>query len=184
MDKQQVIEQANAVMETCVLFLDTETTGFSKKDVALEIGVVTRGGRVAATCYVQSKPSVACNPNAFTCHGISSRTIQNAPLYADLREPLIELLRGADLLVAYNAAFDKRILQQTEQHHGFSYDFDDVDWVCAQEMCKAFHGKRISLTNFIAEYQVIAPEKVEALAHSADGDAVMTREVVQWLANQ
>ena len=45
-------------------------------------------------------------------HGISLADVEHSPVFADLWQDIMDFCAGADALVAHNAGFDRRVLQQ------------------------------------------------------------------------
>ena len=88
--------------------IDTETTGFGKTDRILEIGIVL----VDDTEIVQEWESLV-NPERdisnSNIHGITSEMVSLAPTFVEVIDEISGFLDGR-ILVAHNAAFDKKML--------------------------------------------------------------------------
>lgn len=89
--------------------LDFETAGYGANS-ACALGMARIEGRsVAATFYSRIRPP---SPRVrFTeIHGLTWAMLKDAPSFAELWPDAAAFLRGAQALVAHNAAFDRRVL--------------------------------------------------------------------------
>ena len=103
-----------------VLVFDTETTGLSASDVVIQLGYVymLSDGTVLEEYEKILHSLTSSNPVALKVHGIKDQTVRSSP-----HDPHTELeaflgvarqvLRAGGRLVAHNAEFDVRLLQQT-----------------------------------------------------------------------
>ena len=97
--------------------IDVETTGFSKNDRVIEIGVVQLDS--AATVERTWETLVQPNrdiPNSFV-HKLTATDVVNAPHFEDIAGELAELLDGRTI-IAHNAKFDIRFLQHEFERIG------------------------------------------------------------------
>lgn len=116
-----------------VLVFDTETTGLSASDVVIQLGYVhmMSDGRVLAEYEKVLRSSTPSNPFALRVHRISNETVRCSPhdaaaelrKFADLAR---QTLAAGGTLVAHNASFDVRLLQQTARLAGLPFDLDPV----------------------------------------------------------
>jgi DNA polymerase III alpha subunit (gram-positive type) len=111
-----------------ILVFDTETTGLSKNDVVIQLGFVCMlpDGTLLDMGEQVWRTDVKCNPMALKVHQIDSHAVANGH---DPQLALSEFMnlarrvkRAGGVLVAHNAAFDKRMLQQTADHEGIFFD--------------------------------------------------------------
>ncbi len=90
--------------------VDTETSGFSKKDRILEIAVVLMDEN-----EIINEWETLVNPERdisnTNIHGITSSQVSMAPTFNDICDALANLLDDR-ILVAHNISFDKRMLAQ------------------------------------------------------------------------
>lgn len=110
--KYQPLYQAKSEGSTLVAVIDTETTGLSENDEPISVGVVlleVNGESIEEidSYYGLREPSVPINPEALRVHGLAMERLRG--LSFDMRH-LRKLLDSADLLVAHNAKFDRRML--------------------------------------------------------------------------
>lgn len=155
--------------------IDTETTGGAKTDQVIDLAVVSckTGQILIDTLY---KPTVALNEFARKVHGLTDADLRDAPEFADQAESLRALLQGK-LLLAWNAAFDQRLMEQT--FRAFNKPIPDVRWACAMTIYQRVKGlkKPPSLTNACTE------TGVKPGSHRALTDAVAAARVFWKLAH-
>src|SRR5437868_2948054 len=96
-------------MQERQIVLDTETTGLShqKGHRIIEIGCVELIGRVKTGrtfhCYINPEREV--EEGAFRVHGISTKFLQDKPLFRDIALDLMTFIEGTELII-HNASFD------------------------------------------------------------------------------
>jgi DNA polymerase-3 subunit epsilon len=118
------------------IIVDTETTGFSRDDVVIELAMLDGSGRTLLNTLVASPIPVP--PAVQRLTGITPASLSGAPTLAQLLPALTPLLaRG---MVAYNAPFDARLLTSSLQRVG-------VAWTPSRLACalQAFTGYRASV---------------------------------------
>jgi len=90
--------------------IDTETTGFGKKDRLVEIAVVLVEGK-----EIIQEWETLINPERdisnSNIHGITSELVSLAPTFAEINSELSRLISGT-IMVAHNISFDQRMLEQ------------------------------------------------------------------------
>ncbi len=91
------------------IFLDTETTGLypDQGHRIIEIAAVEIFNRrpTQRHFHVYVNPEREIDPGAQEVHGISFEFLQDKPLFAQVADPLIEFIQGAELII-HNAPFD------------------------------------------------------------------------------
>lgn len=172
----QWLNQENA------LILDTETTGLESDDQVIEIAVIDKNGNVLFESRL--KPSVEINPEAQAIHGISAEHLAIAPTWPDIAAHLKALIENRTV-IAFNADFDSRLLQQTANAFGDDYWSWPVVESCAMSIAaQAFRqwsprgSGRISLSSAVRDAGIAW----QGQAHSALGDALTTLELVKAIA--
>ena len=162
--KDGAIAWARSLMgRTDWVILDTETTGLGSTDVVIQIGVTDHRGVTLVDTLV--RPAVAIGYWAQAVHGISARAVAGA---RDFPAVLPELRRaiGGKTVVAYNAPFDRRLLDQTASRHGVA--LPAVEWDCAMQWYKRYLGVRSA--------------KLPGAIHGATGDCLATLAVIRTMA--
>ncbi len=177
--RDNAIQLSRDILESgnCIL-LDTETTGMSKADVVIELAILEiNPERVAADLFL--KHSQPINYHAQKVHGITkSATDKHGMVYNDVHDELVDGLECMNIL-AYNASFDCRLLTQTALASGINFDFGGLVWTDVMPLTSDYHGKKIKLQDFCAEYQIQRQGRHRALADCYD-----TLAVVKFLASQ
>lgn len=119
-------KQALAVeMNDRLLFLDVETTGLSKEDRIVSIGMVrvlagdlidhgqSDGYSLAAeTMHLVFNPERPSNPFAQRVHGWPDEVLARQALFDAHASSVGEFLRQSDVWIAHNLAFDLRFIRQ------------------------------------------------------------------------
>ena len=163
--------------------LDTETTGFTKKDVVLQfaLGVFDEEGRLLS-CYNRIwnlPPRVSIAKRAFRVHKISYSRLRREGLATAGQMRLVQAVlsrlqeRGLPV-VAHNATFDARMLQQTADAHGLG----PLDWnlLASDVFCTMQRSRKIlNLPSKNNPKRTKAPSNAELYRHlykKRPGDAV------------
>ncbi|MDE0680150.1 MAG: 3'-5' exonuclease [Gammaproteobacteria bacterium] len=100
-----------------VLILDTETTGISDRSEIVEISIIDTTGAVRfdALAMPQGRiPSAASD-----IHGLTRKKLkeEGAKAWPELHREVMDIIRSADTVLAYNAEFDLRLLTQTAERY-------------------------------------------------------------------
>ena len=111
-DRRKVLQESRALLARNPVFLDTETTGLHSTDQILEICVLDLVGHVLLDTPV--RPSVEISPEAQAVHGLSAEMLADAPIWEHVRPELERVTQGR-LIVIYNAAFDARMIDQSDR---------------------------------------------------------------------
>jgi DNA polymerase III epsilon subunit-like protein len=172
-----------------VLIADTETTGLDKElDSVIEIGAVLieTSSRSIISCY----SSLLHEPEN---RGVDINKIPQAalddPLARDRQvalDPFIYLLGKADVVMAHNSEFDRRMIEKLlEREFGGTIPEELVKpWVCSMtqfrypEYPKEFPGKFKKLSHVAIDHGIV-PGKL----HRALPDALLVAELVLKLDN-
>jgi DNA polymerase III epsilon subunit-like protein len=123
------------------LVIDTETIGRGQTLEVIEIAIADHRGRIIFESLV--KPSVNRLPPLSKHHRFDRSEFETAPDWAELWPELSKVIRNK-LLVAYNAAYDRRALAVTCALHRLSSN--ERAWRCAMQLVKTRMGLRHSPT--------------------------------------
>lgn len=167
-----IVENARRLIAGGALIIDTETTGLGEDDKALEIAIVDAAGTFEFSSLI--KPTCHISEAAARVHGITAE-VAGAGMDAEALWPIVHLIICGSPLLAYNAAFDSRIIVQT-----FGPEARDHEWHCLMNAWMEFHG----LERWARLENVCHNIGVDAGGHRALGDAKAAREVLYWLAKQ
>lgn len=130
------------------------------------------------------KPTVPVSRDASRVHGITADRVQDAPAFAEIYLELVSVLADRPI-IAYNADFDRRMLNQTCAAYGLQ-QFPPLPWHCAMLRFAEYYGQwnpargsfrwqRLSDACAFLEIPSIG-------AHNALADAQMTLRLVQRMA--
>lgn len=93
--------------------LDFETTGLGPRDRVIEIAALRMEGDAVWEFHTLCHPGVALPPFITELTGLTDADLAEAPPTTDsIRRLMAELLYDAPVLVAHNASFDRRFLDQ------------------------------------------------------------------------
>ncbi|MDX6694670.1 MAG: polymerase subunit epsilon [Blastocatellia bacterium] len=123
------------------LILDTETVGAGPTIEIIEIAIGETTGRIVYETLVQ--PVFNALPPPSKHHRFDKSELRSAPQWTDIWPALSTLIENR-LLVAYNAAFDRRALAATcSRYHHITREWG---WRCAMQLAKKLTGAKRSLT--------------------------------------
>ena len=182
--------------------LDTETTGIGPDDEVVEIAIITGTGGIILHTLI--RPTRPIPPEATRVHGISNADVRDAPRMSEVAPEIANALEGK-FVVAYNAAFDFRALNQSFKEAGVkteirrrsrkrevvdvdgaSVDVMAVESACVMRLYAAWNGDRWSSGTFIWQKLEDAVRNLgleyEGRAHGALSDAKMTLAVLRRMA--
>lgn len=158
---------------------DTETTGLSREDRVIELALVEfAGGAPTGQRIVRRfNPEGSWSMEAQRVHGIPLRDLEHEPLWRDKAAGLASWLKGR-VLVAHNAAFDRRMLEAELRRAGV--EVPEVEWVCTREASKATHPNAShKLDAMCARLDIPLPNH-----HRADCDAEACGRLLVALASK
>ena len=165
-----------ALQNPDTLVLDTETTGLRSDAEVCQIAVMNLAGDVLLDTLV--KPRNPIPPEAEAIHGISTKTVQDAPPFAHMAVALRQILDGRKCLI-YNREYDLRVIRQS----ALAADLDSMialpssaKFECAMLPYAAFVGERNA---YKADYKW---QKLPSGDHSALGDVRATRRLIFQMA--
>lgn len=169
--EKRVSEWANRTLHEGLVILDTETTGLDSSAEIIQIALVNMDGECLFSSYVRPTTPIDEDDEAFFINNISQAMVENAPAFPAIHPELVKHLSGKTVL-AYNADFDRRMLEQDCQRHKLPIP-SVCRWSCLLNAFSAYRDeytrggklKRHSLTNACAYMGIPAPD------HTATGDA-------------
>lgn len=172
-NRLNAIEWAKAMRsDKDALSLDTESSGGSKNDEIISLGVVRlHDGEILLNKFVRPSEDVKFNWYASQVHGITKKELQSAPQLEDIWEEIYSLLHNRTI-VAYNYSSDKRMLEQTVRKYGLN--IPNINWNCSMAAYKRY-TKRLQNTNLST---ACAEMNVKAGTHDAVEDALANARIV------
>ncbi len=150
----QWIAWARKMHELDALVLDTETTGGAFYDEIIDLAVVkAKTGEIVFNQLF--KPCQTVNPHAFRVHGIRDMELQSASGIIQFSNELEKILHNR-IIIAYNSAFDSRLLEQT--FNRYDLKTPNMTFFCAMAAYKQYRGgQQLSLTEACREMRVTKP---------------------------
>ncbi|QRN82588.1 3'-5' exonuclease [Chloroflexota bacterium] len=180
----KVVERAKQILAYDPVFIDTETTGFTHKDVVIEIGVVDLHGK---TLYKSLfKPAIPIPPDSVAVHHITEEMVADAPSWKDAWEEMEPVLKGR-LVGMYNAEFDLRMMKQTHERYWLDWPLDDRHFFCVMKLYAAFYGELSTRSRGYRLHKLEAAGAASGIplpnSHRAVDDALLTAELFRYMAN-
>ena len=117
-DKQRKAEEMHFLSkfgvleaEGSVIVIDTETTGITDSDEILQLSIIDgEGGVLFDSCF---RPRAHIEwPEAEAINGISPADVVDCPTMASCKDSIQSIIDNADIIIAYNAAFDLNVLKR------------------------------------------------------------------------
>jgi DNA polymerase-3 subunit epsilon len=180
LEKARVVSAVRQLLnKDDVLILDTETTGLRDAEV-IEVALIDMQGNALLNTLVEPK-AARMNPYAQRVHGLSLAALRGQPRWPDVLPELERLAQKATIL-AWNAPFDARMLEQTSTLWGLSHP--KLLFVCAMRLYARTQGKRA-----FGLHKAVVHEGLESLfdthaSHRALGDVRFVLEVLRTLATK
>jgi DNA polymerase-3 subunit epsilon len=170
--------------------IDCETTGSRRYSQVIEVAVLNKQGNLLFHSLL--RPSTPIEPIATSIHGLTWRDVKDAPTFDACCDALYQSLQGK-LVLAYNAAFDIRLLFQTAR--AFQIPFPAMETACLMycyskmrgEMTPSGQYRRFPLVEACQHMQIAIPlaqlegKPFAMLRHRAEDDTRLLYELVQCL---
>lgn len=119
------------------VILDTETTGYLEDDEIIQLTCLDLMGNVLYDGYFNPVKSSCWG--AVKKHKLSKKFLATQPFWQDEWEKINGVLKGK-IILAHNADFDKRLIQQTCQRYGVEFNYIS-DYCCTMSFLKLKTGK-------------------------------------------
>ena len=133
------ILRARRILQSNPLFFDTETTGLDSGAEIVEIGVVDVDGQTVLESLVRPRRRIPSGATAV--HGISDDMVLDAPTWVEIWPQVKRLL--ADRRVGiFNADFDLRMMRQSHEQHGLTWEEMGGSAFCVMKMYATFLWRR------------------------------------------
>jgi DNA polymerase III epsilon subunit-like protein len=159
------------------VILDTETTGTAEDDQILQIGIVSSTGDCIYSGLVKPIGVQGFDAAAVAVHGISFDMVKNAPTLDEIIEEVSRKVSGRTVL-AYNSAFDKRLIRQSCSRA--KVPTPNWNWECVMLQYSKFIGEP-GRYNGEYKWQKLPRTDVKQ-AHDATADCLLTLRVLEKMA--
>ncbi len=100
------------------VYLDTETTGLGAVDQVVSVTVLGSTAQTLLDTFVALSHGMKMTPKATEITGITDDALVGAPSFCEVWRRLGYILKHAKKVWAYNAEFDRRLIQQTCSQSG------------------------------------------------------------------
>ena len=128
---QSVIHNWKNIRRSAVI-IDLETTGLGSDAELIEISIIDSKGNTLLDTLVQPH-SHDIPASATAIHGISNSDVKGAPYWSDIYREARQIMHQRHV-ITYNAAFERRILDQTCRAYGLQQtNFWQSSFMCAME---------------------------------------------------
>lgn len=124
-------EMAQRWIKKNYAIVDTETTGLGSDAQIVEIAIIDCTGKVLVNTLI--KPSISIPAQATAIHGITDEMVCDAPSWLEVIPSVVEAI--GDCWIAYNAEFDRRIIDQASK--GL---VSDTTSLCAMRLYAEYNG--------------------------------------------
>ena len=184
--RKEAIQTARKWIAQKPVYIDTETTGIGLNDTIVEISVIDHDGSVLVDRLV--KPVGKISPDAMSVHHITNEMVKDAPRW-DSIWPEVEAALMNRSVGIYNADFDLRMLRQTHQKNWLRWDNPEgTDFFCIMKLYAQFHGEWNSRRGSYRWQSLDSAGRQCGIAlpnsHRAKDDTLLTRAVLEFMANQ
>lgn len=180
---KEVIQEAQRLLQSKPVYLDTETTGIGPAAEVIEVGVVDSQGEVLFSSLVQPRGMI--EPGALRVHNIPPELVANAPGWVDIWPGLRSVLEGK-LVGAYNSDFDLRLIKQSLTRAWLRWNLEDQNFFCIMKLYARFVGEWDSKRGSYRWHTLDAAGKQAGLplvnTHRAIDDARLARALLHYMA--
>ena len=177
------VRTARQVLSTNPVYLDTETTGLLADAEIIEMAIVDNAGEVL--CEQLIRPQNIIPQEAIAIHRITNEMVADQPTWDEVW-PAVRGLLNAKTVCMYNADFDLRLIDQSNDRYGIRRER-----FAAFDLMKLFAQFRAVINRRTNTYRWFRLEQAGAFcgivipnAHRAKEDTLLTRAVLHWIASQ
>lgn len=182
--QRDVAALAERIVNARPVYLDTETTGLERRDEIVEISILDSDGSVLLQSTV--KPLQPIPAAATRVHGITNADVATSPAWPVLW-PKIRSLIFSRTIVAYNAAFDLRMMQQTHTQYRLTWR-ESFEWFDLMALFSKYRGDWDPLRRSMRLFKLEEAGRYFGIslpnAHRASADSLLTRAVLHTLAGK
>lgn len=174
---QAISWSARKLRKSDFVIIDTETTGTKPSDQILQIGVVDAHGKQLYSQLIRPIGKRKFDEEAVEIHGITFDMVKNAPTIAEVLNDIQKTVNGRTVL-AYNAEFDRRLLDQSCEKA--NVPTPQWKWECVMMMYSQFIGEPARKAG---EYRLQKLPRKTKDQHDATADSLLTLEVLKTMAS-
>jgi DNA polymerase III epsilon subunit-like protein len=181
--RQNVIQEARALLKSNPVYLDTETTGMHLTAEVIELGVIDDQANVLFDSLI--KPRGKIDPAAGRVHGITPEMLESAPSWETIW-PLAEAVLMDRRIGVYNVEFDLRLIKQSHQRAWIRWTLPEANFFDIMKLYAVFFGDWDSYHRSF-RYQSLEQAGRQCgirlpNAHRAVDDCILTRALLHHIA--
>jgi DNA polymerase III subunit epsilon len=180
--KKQIVQQAQQIIESRPVFLDTETTGLDRNAEIVEISVVDIDGSVLFESLV--RPLRPIPPETTRIHHITNEMVQKAPTWVSIWPNLRPVLVGRPIAI-YNEEFDIRMMKQTHGLYKLAWR-ETFKTHCIMQLYARFRGEWDPRRMGYKLHSLDAAGKMSQISipnsHRASDDTKLARALLFYMA--
>lgn len=183
-DHNVAIRDAQRLLASEVLILDTETTGLGLQDTVIEVAIINTASETLFHSLIY--PESPISPEAQATHGISATELEQAPRFAEVW-PQVQALIAQRPFASYNSDFDTRLLSQTARRAGVTLPEGWADKAaCLMGLYAAYRGELRSEGEYrwVSLTAACHEQQIQPGHHSALGDAHAALALLKALASK
>lgn len=167
------------------LVFDTETTGLSNSDKIVEFSLLELidGIKTGRRLHYFLNPKIKISKRASEIHGITNEKLVDAPTFADVAEDMIRFI-GHGTLIAHNAKFDQRMLNNELESIGWA-PYPDDRFIDTLDIARFLYpDKKNNQDALCARFNVDNHNRVTTGIHSAYEDTIQLYHVYGKLCSE
>ena len=181
--RNDAILKARRFLAKNPVYLDTETTGVHDEAEIIEICIVDHDGKILIDRLV--KPQRKISLQSTLIHGITNEIVDGAPTWSAIWADIEAIIRGRTVGI-YNADFDLRMMKQSHQLAGMSWQSLGANAVCLMKLYARFYGAWNSRQRAYRWQSLADAGKQCGIplpnSHRAQADTRLAREVLIHMA--
>jgi DNA polymerase-3 subunit epsilon len=167
------------------MVLDTETTGLSNQDKIVEISILELidGIKTGRKFHTFFNPEIKITKKAVEIHNITNEKVKDQPLFASRAEEIIKFI-GESVIIAHNAKFDQRMLNNELKRAGWE-PFPDCRFIDTLEISRFLYPKEKNNQDALCRrFEIDNYNREKTGLHSAYEDTVLLYFVYQNLKSE
>lgn len=132
-----ISREAETLLESHPVYLDTETTGLHLSAEVIEIGIVDDEENVLFDQLIRPRGKI--DPAAVRVHGITLEMLKDAPAWEDVWPQAEAVLMGHKIGV-YNVEFDLRLIKQSINRSWLHWALVDSNFFDIMKLYARYYG--------------------------------------------
>jgi DNA polymerase-3 subunit epsilon len=177
---QRMLQDEQAVL------LDTETTGLGKRDVVIELALLSVSDK-RMLYHSLIRPNRSIPWAASSRNSLWDEQMRSAPTFERVWRDVLPILANCSTVISYNAAFHRSRLAWTAQQYG--YQLPPLTWECLMTRYATFYGYPRSVHAMSYLYQSLdnacrQQNTTRSVVHNASEHVKAARRLLYALAEK